>query len=70
MRRKRELDVASLLTLPLGIVIVLAAQFLEGGAPRALLQGPAALIVFRQLLTARGGARRARRGRDIRASSR
>jgi chemotaxis protein MotA len=46
MRRKRELDVASLLTLPLGIVIVLAAQFLEGGAPRALLQGPAALIVF------------------------
>ncbi len=46
MRRKRVLDVASLLTLPLGIVIVLAAQCLEGGAPRALLQGPAALIVF------------------------
>lgn len=46
MRRKRVLDVASLLTLPLGIVIVLAAQWLEGGVPRALLQGPAALIVF------------------------
>jgi chemotaxis protein MotA len=46
MRRKRVLDVASLLTLPLGIVIVLAAQFLEGGALRALVQGPAALIVF------------------------
>ena len=46
MRRKRALDVASLLTLPLGVVIVLAAQWLEGGAPRALLQGPAALIVF------------------------
>jgi chemotaxis protein MotA len=46
MRRKRVLDVASLLTLPLGVVIVLAAQWLEGGAPRALLQGPAALIVF------------------------
>jgi chemotaxis protein MotA len=46
MRRKRMLDVASLLTLPLGIVIVLAAQLLEGGAPRALMQGPAALIVF------------------------
>jgi chemotaxis protein MotA len=40
------LDVASLLTLPLGIVIVLAAQWLEGGAVRALIQGPAALIVF------------------------
>jgi chemotaxis protein MotA len=46
MRRKRVLDVASLLTLPLGVVIVLAAQWLEGGAPRALLQGPAALIIF------------------------
>ena len=46
MRRRRMLDVASLVALPLGIVIVLAAQWLEGGAPRALLQGPAALIVF------------------------
>lgn len=46
MRQKRVLDVASLLTLPLGIIVVLAAQLLEGGAPRALLQGPAALIVF------------------------
>ena len=46
MRRKRMLDVASLLMLPLGIVIVIAAQLLEGGAPQALVQGPAALIVF------------------------
>lgn len=46
MRQKRAIDVASLLTLPLGIIVVLAAQLLEGGAPRALLQGPAALIVF------------------------
>jgi chemotaxis protein MotA len=46
MRRMRTLDIASLLTLPLGIVVVLAAQMLEGGSARALLQGPAALIVF------------------------
>jgi chemotaxis protein MotA len=46
MRRIRTLDVVSLLTLPLGIVVVLAAQMLEGGTPRALLQGPAALVVF------------------------
>lgn len=46
MRRKPMFDVASLMMLPLGILIVLAAQWLEGGAPRALLQGPAALIVF------------------------
>jgi chemotaxis protein MotA len=52
MRRRRMLDVASLLTLPLGIVIVLAAQWLEGGAARALIQGPAALIVFGGTLAA------------------
>ena len=52
MRRKRVIDIASLLTLPLGIVIVLAAQLLEGGAPQALLQGPAALIVFGGTCTA------------------
>jgi chemotaxis protein MotA len=52
MRRKRTLDVASLLMLPLGIVIVLAAQWLEGGAARALIQGPAALIVFGGTLAA------------------
>jgi chemotaxis protein MotA len=46
MRRRPVIDMASLLMLPLGIVIVLAAQWLEGGAPRSLLQGPAALIVF------------------------
>lgn len=52
MRRKRVFDLASLLVLPLGIVIVLAAQMLEGGAPRALVQGPAALIVFGGTLAA------------------
>jgi chemotaxis protein MotA len=46
MHRMRTLDIASLLTLPLGIVVVLGAQMLEGGSARALLQGPAALIVF------------------------
>lgn len=46
MPRKRAFDVASLMTLPLGILIVLGAQWLEGGSPRSLLQGPAALIVF------------------------
>ena len=46
MRRRRVFDLASILMLPLGIAIVVAAQWLEGGAPRALLQGPAALIVF------------------------
>jgi len=44
--RKRILDVASLLTLPLGIGIVMVAQILEGGALRSLVQGAAALIVF------------------------
>jgi chemotaxis protein MotA len=52
MRKKRMLDVASLLALPLGILIVLAAQVLEGGAPQALVQGPAALIVFGGTLAA------------------
>jgi len=46
MARKRTLDLGSLATLPLGIVIVVAAQLLEGGAPRSLLQGAAGLIVF------------------------
>jgi chemotaxis protein MotA len=44
--RKRRFDVGSLVMLPLGIVVVLGAQILEGGAPRSLLQGAAALIVF------------------------
>jgi chemotaxis protein MotA len=41
-----RIDVASLAVLPAGIGVVLLAQFLEGGAVRSLLQGPAALIVF------------------------
>jgi chemotaxis protein MotA len=44
--RKRRYDIGSLVMLPLGIVVVLGAQILEGGAPQSLLQGAAALIVF------------------------
>jgi chemotaxis protein MotA len=44
--RKRPFDIASILMVPLGIVVVLGAQMLEGGAPQSLLQGAAALIVF------------------------
>jgi len=43
---KPRLDIASLATLPLGIVVVIGAQLLEGGAPTSLLQAAAALIVF------------------------
>jgi len=51
-RRRRALDVASLLTLPLGVGIVMVAQVLEGGALRSLLQGAAALVVFGGTLSA------------------
>ena len=44
--RRPRLDLASLATLPLGIVVVIGAQLLEGGAPMSLVQGAAALIVF------------------------
>lgn len=44
--RRRRVDLASLAVLPAGLVVVLLAQFIEGGAIRSLLQGPAALIVF------------------------
>lgn len=44
--RPRAIDLASILTLPLGVGIVVLAQMMEGGSPRSLLQGPAALIVF------------------------
>jgi chemotaxis protein MotA len=44
--RTRTFDRASLAILPAGVLIVLLAQLLEGGAARSLLQGPAALIVF------------------------
>jgi chemotaxis protein MotA len=46
VRKRRRLDVASLLVLPLGILIVVGAQLIEGGSPQALLQAAAALIVF------------------------
>jgi chemotaxis protein MotA len=44
--RKRRFDLGSLLMLPLGVALVVAAQALEGGAPQTLLQAAAALIVF------------------------
>jgi len=44
--RKRRFDIGSLAMLPLGILVVVIAQLLEGGAPQSLLQGAAALIVF------------------------
>jgi chemotaxis protein MotA len=50
--RRSRLDVPSLVVLPLGIAVVLGAQMLEGGAPRSLLQGAAALIVFGGTLAA------------------
>src|SRR2546428_2886791 len=44
--RRRRLDLASILALPIGIVGVLVGQAIEGGAMRSRLQGAAALIVF------------------------
>jgi chemotaxis protein MotA len=44
--RRRRFDIGSILMLPLGIVVVLGAQVLEGGAPQSLMQTAAALIVF------------------------
>jgi chemotaxis protein MotA len=44
--RRRRFDLASILMLPLGVVLVVIAQALEGGAPQTLLQSAAALIVF------------------------
>jgi chemotaxis protein MotA len=45
-KRVRRFDVGSILMLPLGLVVVVIAQLLEGGAPLSLLQAAAALIVF------------------------
>jgi chemotaxis protein MotA len=50
--RRKRLDLASLLALPIGIVVVLVGQAIEGGAVRSLLQGAAALIVFGGTLAA------------------
>ena len=50
--RTRRFAIGSLLMLPLGIVVVVLAQLLEGGAPQSLLQGAAALIVFGGTLAA------------------
>ena len=36
-RKRRRLDIGSLAMLPLGIVVVVIAQALEGGAPQSLL---------------------------------
>lgn len=46
VRKRRAFDLGSLLMLPLGVVVVLGAQLLEGGSPQSLMQGAAALIVF------------------------
>jgi chemotaxis protein MotA len=50
--RKRRLDIASILTLPLGIAVVIGAQLIEGGSPRSLVQAAAGLIVFGGTLAA------------------
>jgi chemotaxis protein MotA len=44
--RRRRLDVASLVGLPLAALVVLLGQTLEGGSARSLWQPTAALIVF------------------------
>ena len=44
--RMPRFDTASILMLPLGIIIVIVAQMIEGGSPNSLLQAAAALIVF------------------------
>ena len=41
-----RLDILSIVLAPLGVIVVLYAQHLEGVPLTALLQGPAALIVF------------------------
>lgn len=46
MAAGRRFNAASLIGLPVGIGLVLAGQWLEGGGPRTLLQGSAAVIVF------------------------
>jgi chemotaxis protein MotA len=46
LRKPRRFDLSSLLMLPLGVVVVLGAQLIEGGSPQSLMQGAAALIVF------------------------
>jgi chemotaxis protein MotA len=46
VRRGLRLDIASLLLAPLGLLVIVYAQALEGVPLGALVQGPAALIVF------------------------
>ena len=45
-RRWPRLDVLSIVLAPLGVGVVAAAQLLDGAQFAALLQGPAALVVF------------------------
>jgi chemotaxis protein MotA len=50
--RSKRRDVATLVGVPLAILVLLAAQWLEGGALRTLLQPTAALVVFGGTLAA------------------
>lgn len=45
-RRRRRLDLLSIALAPAGVVVILLAQQVDGGALSSLMQGPAALIVF------------------------
>lgn len=44
--KKRRLDLTSVLGVPIALGLILAGQWIEGGALRSLLQAAAALIVF------------------------
>jgi chemotaxis protein MotA len=45
-RRRRRIDLASIAVAPVGIILILIAQAVDGASIRSLLQGSAALIVF------------------------
>ena len=51
-RRPQRRDIATLVGVPLAIAVLLAAQWLEGGTLRTLLQPTAALVVFGGTLAA------------------
>ena len=52
MKRKPRLDITTLAGMPLGIMLILLGQFLEGGTVRGMLQPTAALVVFGGTLAA------------------
>jgi len=51
-RRMPRLDILSLAVLPLGVVVILLAHYLDGSRIGALLQGSSALVVFGGTLAA------------------